>query len=246
MKNRGQLIGEFMLIVIGVLVAFMVESWLQQRHDDDLRDEYLVRLTADLEVDHHGLENRIEFFAAIRDFGLETLVWLKSSKSADEKAMLAAYYAAERWAFAPVDNTYQDLQNTGNIRLLDDLDFRMLLTAYHTNAIKMRDAWDPPVTYRKLVRGAIPPEVQLTIRELCPTTINHDTEISLNAQCPLPKSATEGLSGDMESLRSIPGIVEILSYHITEVDVAVRLFQQQDDYARDLLSRLNGESPSTQ
>lgn len=240
MKNRGQLTAEFFLIVLGVLVALMIESWLQQRHDDSLRDEYLVRLAADLEVDHHALENRIEFFIAIRGFALETLTWLKSDKPADEKAMLAAYYAAERWGFAPVSNTYEDLQSTGNIRLLDDIDLRMLLTAYHTTASRMEnDGWDLPQTYREIIRGAIPPEVQLTIRELCPTTNFHDTEMTLVEHCPLPKSVIESLNGEMESLRQVPRMIEILGYHVTEIDVAVRQYKQQDEYAQKILARLN-------
>jgi len=34
------MIGEFVLIVVGVLVALMVEATLDERQDNELRDEY--------------------------------------------------------------------------------------------------------------------------------------------------------------------------------------------------------------
>ncbi len=48
MDKRGRMIGEFVLIVVGVLVALMVEAGLESRKDDSLRDEYLSRIRMDL------------------------------------------------------------------------------------------------------------------------------------------------------------------------------------------------------
>ena len=51
MNRRGIIIGEFFLIVIGVLVALAVETALDERQDDSLRDEYLARIAADVAAD---------------------------------------------------------------------------------------------------------------------------------------------------------------------------------------------------
>jgi len=50
-KKRTKLVGEFILVVVGVLVALAVESALEDRADDKLRDQYLSRLTLDLAAD---------------------------------------------------------------------------------------------------------------------------------------------------------------------------------------------------
>ncbi len=60
MNQRGKLVAEFLLIVIGVLVALAVETALDSRQDDQLRDEYIARLKIDVAADKGAIENRIE------------------------------------------------------------------------------------------------------------------------------------------------------------------------------------------
>ena len=43
MRKSGRVIGEFLLIVTGVLVALAVETALEERADDNLRKELIVR-----------------------------------------------------------------------------------------------------------------------------------------------------------------------------------------------------------
>jgi hypothetical protein len=175
MIPRGRLIGEFVLVVLGVLVALMVDSWIQQRNDDSLRQEYLARLADDLNADRESLEHRISFFSSVHSFGLQTLERLKSDAPVEQDAILAAYYASENFGFVPLKNTYDDLQNTGNIRLLGDIELRLALASYHTRT--GYEAGGLSEAYREVVRGIIPWHIQAAIREYCPTT-DDDGEIS--------------------------------------------------------------------
>lgn len=61
MNKRNRMIGEIVLVVAGVLVALMVEAGLASRKDDQLRDEYMSRLQADVAADKQALLWRIEF-----------------------------------------------------------------------------------------------------------------------------------------------------------------------------------------
>lgn len=65
--HQGRTAGEFVLIVVGVLVALMLETAIGKRDDDKLRDEYLLRISTDIELDSKALQSRIEFFSAVRD-----------------------------------------------------------------------------------------------------------------------------------------------------------------------------------
>ena len=47
MNQRGKMIGEFFLIVTGVLVALMVETAFEDRQDANLRDDYITRIQSD-------------------------------------------------------------------------------------------------------------------------------------------------------------------------------------------------------
>lgn len=130
-KGRGKLAAEFVLIVVGVLVALTVETALEDRRDSVLRDEYVERIRSDAEQDRQALEFRIEFFRDVQVFAQQFLDWLDANAPLDKETVLAAFYAAEVWPFVANQSTYQDLLSTGNIRLIDDIDLRTILAAYY-------------------------------------------------------------------------------------------------------------------
>lgn len=128
---RGRIVAEFFLVVMGVLAALMVDTWMEERQDDNLRQEYMTRLADDLETDRQSLDYRISFYSAVRNFGIETLGRIQSDSQVEQEAILAAYYASELFLFRSLENTYEDMQSTGNIRLLADIELRLALASYY-------------------------------------------------------------------------------------------------------------------
>ena len=236
---RGRIVGEFFLVVLGVLAALMVDTWIEERNDDNLRQEYLARLADDLEADRQRLEHRISFFTSVHSFGLQTLERLRSDGPVDQDAILAAYYASENYAFWPIRNTYEDLQNTGNIRLLDDIELRLALASYHSRASVART--NLTESYRKLVRGVIPWKIQAAIREHCPTTDQNDEVPTGFPPCTLPGISADEVNAVFAGLRAYPGIVEILTYRVSDVDVAVYLYQVEKQMVLGVLARLQNK-----
>ena len=165
MKTNTRLIGEFFLIVIGVLVALTVETALENRKDTQLRDEYIVRIHDDIASDKEAIENRINFFNDVQQFSKDVLAWSQSDASVNQELLLASFYAAEVWPFLPNLSTYDDLLSTGNIRMLDDIDLRMDLSSYYNKADISRSGWNPSEDYREIIRGIIPNDVQDKIRK---------------------------------------------------------------------------------
>jgi len=235
----GRTVGEFVLVVLGVLVALMVDSWIEQRDDDNLRQEYLASLTDDLKADQQNLEYRISFFTSVSSFGLKTRDELRSDEPVNQDALLAAYYASENWNYALVKNTYEDLQSTGNIRLFGDLDLRLSLAAYHTKATA--DEVKLPQKYREIVRGIIPIKIQAAIRKYCPTTDDSIEIPSGFPPCTLPDLNVHEVNDVFASIRAYPGIVNILTYHVSQVDVAVYLYEGQKLSVLNILAQLEHE-----
>ncbi len=233
---RGRIVGEFLLIVLGVLAALMVDAWIEQRHDDNLRQEYLARLTDDLEADRQNLEYRISFFTSVHAFGLQTLENLRSDGPVDQEAILAAYYASENFEFRPIRNTYEDLQSTGNIRLLDDIELRLALASYHSKA--SIEGTTLVESYRQLVRGVIPWRIQATIREHCPTSEQNDEVPTGFPPCTLPGISADEVNAVFAALRAYPGIFEILTYRVSDVDVVVYLHGVQKQMVLGVLAQL--------
>jgi len=212
MNKRGRMIGEFVLIVIGVLVALMVEAALDERQDDKLRDEYFSRIQSDIEADKKGLVQRVGFFLEVGKYSQEALDWLDSDTPVNKEVLLASFYAAEIWPFVSNLSTYQDLLSTGNIRLLGSIDFRTSLAAYYNKADSSRPGWNPSQDYRQLIRGIIPTRIQAQIRAKCPTTDAFDQTSTGFPPCTLQDIDYDRLAALFEPLRNDTVFRRTLTY----------------------------------
>lgn len=239
MKSYGRLAAEFVLIVVGVLFALMVDAAIQRSNDDTLRQQYISRLIVDLEADYRNFQNRIGFFSIVRDYSEESLNWLRSDLPFDNDVLLAGFLAAEIWPIDVVSNTYEDLQNTGNINLLEDIEIRTQLAAYHTDARNRRDSgWNLDSPFRPLIRGVIYPEIQKEIRAACPTTDDTDSIALDFADCSLPVGLVSELDEEFEKLRADKSAQYLLTYTISELEVALRLYRQGSEFAERILQLL--------
>ncbi len=236
---RGRIVGEFILIVLGVLAAMMVDTWIEARNDDNLRQEYESRLLGDLKADQEALKHRINFFRAVRAFGTDTLDRIRSGEPVGQDALLAAYYTSEIFEFAPIQNTYVDLQNTGNIRLLRDIDMRLALASYHNKSSVVTIS--SIQNYREIVRGIIPWHIQKAIRKHCPTTDPSDSIPTGFPDCTIPHVGSDEATRVFAALAAHPGIEEILTYRVSEVDVAVFLYNVQKGAVQEVIEFLEPE-----
>ena len=153
----------------------------------------------------------------------------------DQSVLLAAFYAAEIWPYFPGMSTYQDLQNTGNFRLIDNIDLRTSLFQYYNKADVSRPGWNPSDDYRKTIRGVIPSDVQTHIREGCPTADGDDLVPTGFPPCDLRNINFDRLTALFDELRNDSSFQIILTYRHSELGVMLRLFRQQAAFAEDVL-----------
>jgi hypothetical protein len=237
MTAKGKLAAEFVLIVVGVLIALAVDTAFKDREDDELRAEYVGRIQQDIETDRRALLNRIEFFSDVQRFCNEMLAWLDSDQPVDQEVLLASFYAAEVWPVVTNLSTYQDLLSTGNIRLLSDIDFRGSLFSYYNKADTSRPGWNPSQTYRETIRGIIPNDVQKLIRENCPTTDTLDEEPTGFPPCELPGVDYDALNQLYLPLKSDEAFRRTLTYRDSEIGVMLYLMTQQVAFADGVLQQ---------
>jgi hypothetical protein len=238
MKTNTRLVGEFFLIVFGVLVALAVEAALENRKDGQLRDEYLLRIEKDVSSDQRAIEGRIAFFTDVQGFSNDALAWLQTDAPVNQEFLLASFYAAEVWPFVPNLSTYDDLRNTGNIRMLDDIDLRMNISAYYTKADLSRDGWNPIEDYREIVRGIIPNDVQDKIRQNCPTTDTLDEEPTGFPPCELSDIDYDELTRLFLPMKSDVAFRRTLTYRHSELGVMIYLLTQQAVFADVVLEQI--------
>ena len=221
-------------------MALAVETALDERQDDNLRDEYLARIAADVAADKRAIEYRIEFFTGVTQFSQDTLDWMQSDLPMNKEVLLASFYAAEVWPFVPNASTYQDLMSTGNIRLLNNIELRTSLVRFHVQADSMRPGWTPEEKYRGIIRGVIPTDVQTQMRENCPTTDNSDQRPSGFPPCELHDIDYDEMTALFDPLRSDIDFLRTLTYRNSELAVVVRLLRQQATVAGDVLAKIEG------
>jgi hypothetical protein len=70
MTERGKLAAEFVLIIVGVLIALAVDTMFKEREDDKLRAEYIARIRQDIESDKQALLHRLVFFTDVQRFSI--------------------------------------------------------------------------------------------------------------------------------------------------------------------------------
>jgi hypothetical protein len=128
-------LGEFLTIVVGVLIALAVDGWRQDREELRVASEHLSDVTAELRQNLCTVE-RIRARQLPRKMeSLQTVLQFLNDPTievADPVELLHAFaqstVAAQPWL---VDNQYQALQNSGNVRLLRKLQPDLVLSGLY-------------------------------------------------------------------------------------------------------------------
>ena len=238
MNKRGKMAGEFVLIIVGVFIALVLEGMMSERSEGELRAEYLSRIRADIVADKQTFEYRIGFFTEVQQFSQDFLNWMQTDAPVDQSVLLAAFYAAEIWPAVPNVSTYQDLLSTGNFRLIDSIDLRASLFHYHNKADTSRPGWNLSDDYRKIIRGIIPSGVQAQIRENCPSADSDDVVPTGFPPCELQNVDFERVTALFAVLRDDKAFQSTLTFRHSELGVMLRLFRQQVTYADNVLANI--------
>lgn len=183
-QNWKRLVGEFLVIVVGVLVALAVDEWRGARTDRALERQYLDRLQGDLVETRIRLDTaRLQLAGAARnaDF-VEPYLWGRTGMPGDTSTVVAALYRATRSLAPDLANslprtTFLELQSTGRIGLIRSVPIRAAVQMYYTevNAAAVNLSLLPR-EYRDFIRGWIPPALQSAIRSQCPVYATADAE----------------------------------------------------------------------
>jgi hypothetical protein len=128
-------LGEFLTIVVGVLIALAVDGWRQDREELRVASEHLSDVTAELRQNLCTVE-RIRALQMPRKFeNLQTVLHFLNEPDADVADPVALLHAFARSTAAAkpwlVDNQYQALQNSGNVRLLRKLQPDLVLSGLY-------------------------------------------------------------------------------------------------------------------
>lgn len=138
MSNRFNwrfLLGEFVVIVLGVLIALWVDQLREARVNADLEVEYLESLVADLDADLAQFDEAEEWMRRSEAAAATVLALYEGTPPTDNVADLITAVETAGWQMFPSvsRNTIDDLRSTGNLRLIRDPAIRRAIADYYTN-----------------------------------------------------------------------------------------------------------------
>lgn len=161
---------EFLIVVAGILVALGVDQWRNERQEVRIAEEHLSDVTEEVRQNLCTI-HRITVLAMARKFdGLQTVITFLNDPAApvaDPAALLDAFADSTRRA-RPwlVDNQYQALQNSGNVRLV-----RRLLPDMQLSGVYEA----PSVLYHQVDR--LQGDYPVVVNELIPAQLQQSTNV---------------------------------------------------------------------
>ena len=157
--NWQQTATEFVVIVVGVLAALAVDEWRSERNDRQIEADYLLRLQTDIQADievFYGFEQVLETKASFLQSLLDDTI---DSDFLDDthSLMKANDYSSYMALPDSVSTTFDELQSTGRLALIQDLAQRDALSKYysgftHISAILSKS----DSNYRRLSSETVP------------------------------------------------------------------------------------------
>lgn len=147
-------LGEILLVVVGILVALQINSWKEQQNQKQLQRVYLDRMVNDLD---HDLANIDIVHATINENQTVISNFIKTVNSTQNKDSLLksmTAYFEKGWIiseFVPSMNTYTDLSQTGNMKVIGNTGLVNDIIAYYgyiaqlENSNNVNKDWITPI-----------------------------------------------------------------------------------------------------
>lgn len=232
-----KLVAEFLTIVLGVLIALGVDGWRQDREELKVASQHLSDITAELRqnlctverVRARQMPRKIESLQTVLDFLNDP-----QDEIADPAELLHAFArstsSARPWL---VDNQYQALQNSGNVRLMRKLQPDLVLSSIYESP-------DVLFSQDERIRGAYP----VVVNELIPAQLQSEFSqlkgYTRDAKAPVMADDTD-LTKAVEAIRARR--VELLGLARNEAAVTTGRWYALTRMSEDLNAVIQELSP---
>jgi hypothetical protein len=168
-KQEWTAIGiDFLIVVVGVLVATEVSNWNATRLMRQQGAEFSERLVTDLREEAWGYQFYIEYYDEVLANAERALAVLERRTSmSDETLLIAAYRATQYKRNVRRRATYDELTSTGAIGLIEDAELRggamRIFNAQLLNDLALGEISQ----YRERFRMIVPMEAQDALADAC-------------------------------------------------------------------------------
>jgi hypothetical protein len=231
---------DFLIVVLGVLLAFQITVWNAERAERVRSQEYLSRISADLMVDIATLQRHREFWEQVAEHGHVAIRYAETGnvEGVMEWEILRSFlHASQAWQFAFVDSTYSELRSAGELGLIPDPELRSALADYYVLVAARRGGLGPYhllPDYREWVRGRMRSDLLHYYWQAC---FDQGPGIQIFVDCP-PPDGVSGVGVILEDLAADRAIIDALRYWVDTQTMAVELAGFDLGRAQALVDRI--------
>lgn len=164
------LAAEFTVIVLGILVALLVDAWVASVADRRLEHEYLVRLEDEVGGHIDELSYISQVYAA-SSASIDSLLLPTFVDSAEDGNLIAAVLWAGNGRKPDLArSTFQELVSSGRLRVIRSSEVRTALAEYDRILTEGGGYWDQnPAAFVRWQVERLPPEVFMSFLANCTT-----------------------------------------------------------------------------
>lgn len=125
--------GEIAIVIIGITIAFMLNSWAAKHQDRTLAKQYLENLKVDLESDAQSLERNIAKIQQSLGINQKITTALRQNTAArDSLAMLYFGELNKDYLFFPITSTFEALKYSGDLKLIRNFQLRTDIVKHYS------------------------------------------------------------------------------------------------------------------
>ena len=135
-SNLGSLALEIVVVILGILIAFQIDRWAEDRRDRQHEYNYLLRLKEDLQIEIQSMDSALgNAESRITDVLLLEEVFTSPHVALERPSAVATAIETATWRSFPQINSfvYSELQSTGNLGLIRSDYLRRDLASHYSS-----------------------------------------------------------------------------------------------------------------
>lgn len=212
-QNWTTILIEFVLLVSGVFLGIQVSNWNQAQTDARLGQDYIKRLTRDLDENLASASAQSAYYAAVLVSVRKTDALMSEPNPDPRQLVINAYRATEIIYTAPVRATWDQIVSSGHLSLLGNDAAESKLSRYYAFDTE-QDVYRMGLasTYRQVVRKIIPMDMQIAIRKGCSDVVDsHGYIVGFSENCQFDADPMD-IQAVAAELRNNPAVAAELRY----------------------------------
>lgn len=140
-KKFAYAFGEILIVIVGISIAFSLNKCAEDSKNKTQKEQYLFSLKQDIEEDKKQLNDNISIISQKVKTSTDILPVLNSNDPQKGEKLRQIYQLAQLTNFTPKDFTYQALVNSGDLKLIDDLELKKAIEQHYANYKVINDAY---------------------------------------------------------------------------------------------------------